>query len=381
MSDIKVSKRGKRLEVRSAGPLPGIKTIPGWYQTTAGIHTLPLSLETLTLLRVQYGNRIELATELQRWERTASQFRTSMAKLATQVDAKLHNLPRLAPKLAKAMRARKYQRTGSRFIAETDVTGVFDDPGLGKTLIAMGGILEGNVEGPYLIIAPKTAARPVWEREIRRFLPSNHRAVVLPEGRTERSKRLRLTRMTPSTWVIVHPEMCLVKSHYRCTEPVRWQKMKRNPMIRRPVECGHIEPITKRRMPVMMGCKHERSRRTERVDAASYPRLFTVEWGAIVIDESHDSLIVGKRLTQRRNGMAALQLRSGGKRLAMSGTPFNSKPEQLWGTLNWLDPDQYPAYDRWVSLYWEKGGYTGYEIGALRPEREQMLWDSLNGIA
>jgi SNF2 family DNA or RNA helicase len=134
-------------------------------------------------------------------------------------------------------------------------------------------------------------------------------------------------------------------------------------------------------MPTLMKCGHDRSRKTERHDDASYPRLFAAEWGAIVIDESHDSLIVGTRVTQRRNGMSMLKLRPGGKKLAMSGTPMNSHPEALWGTLNWLDPKQYPAYDRWVSLYWEKGGYTGYEVGNLRQDREKMLWDSLNGVA
>jgi SNF2 family DNA or RNA helicase len=186
--------------------------------------------------------------------------------------------------------------------------------------------------------------------------------------------------MSPTTWVIVHPEMCLVKSHYRCAYTVKYQRNRKTGK-RRAVECGHEEHIFKRRMPTLMGCGHERNRKTTRIDDAAYPRLFSATWGAIVIDESHDSLIVGKRITQRRNGMAALTLRPGGKKLAMSGTPFNSHPEALWGTLNWLDPETYPAYDRWVSLYWEKGGYTGYEIGELRPDREKMLWDSLNGVA
>lgn len=380
MNAVEVSKRGKRIEARSTGLLPGIKTIPGHYQNTNGVHTFPLSIETLALIRLQYGNRVKLSTELQRWETLVTQSRDYMRKLSGQADAKLTRLPRVAPKLAKAMQARKYQRTGARFVAENDSTGVFDDPGLGKTLIAMGGILEGNVRGPYLVIAPKTAARPVWEREIRRFLPHDHRAVVFPEGRTERNKRLRLTRMTPKTWVIVHPEMCLVKSHYQCTYVVKWQR-NRKTGARRAVQCGYIEPIVKRRSPVLMSCGHERTRKTIRVDDASYPRLFKVEWGAIIIDESHDSLIVGKKITQRRNGMAQLMLRDGGKKLALSGTPFNSKPEQLWGTLNWLNPDQFPAYDRWVSLFFERGGYTGYEVGALRPDREEMLWRSLDSIA
>ena len=378
MTDVNLSKKGNRIEVRSHGALAQVKTIPGHYLTSLGVHTLPLSIETLALLRLQYGGRITLTNELKRWERTVMQSRDFMRTLASKKDAKLTVLPRVAPKLSAAMKARTYQRVGARFIAETDATGVFDDPGLGKTLIAMGGLLESETEGPYLVIAPKTAARPVWEREIKRFLPSDHRVVVFPEGRTERIKRLRLTRMTPKTWVIIHPEMCLIKSFYRCHEPV-WRRNKRTGK-RKKFECGYIEMIIKKRMPTLMRCGHERSKRTIRTDDASYPRLFTVEWGAIIIDESHDSLIMGKRITQRRNGIASLKIREGGKKLALSGTPFNSKPEQLWGTLNWLDPVTFSAYDRWASLFFERGGYTGYEIGTMRPDREKMLWASLDGL-
>jgi len=65
----------------------------------------------------------------------------------------------------------------------------------------------------------------------------------------------------------------------------------------------------------------------------------------------------------------------------MSGTPFDSKPHQLWGTLNWLDPVTYSAFHRWAELYWQKGGYTGFEIGEFRKDREKMLWDSLSSVA
>jgi SNF2 family DNA or RNA helicase len=68
-------------------------------------------------------------------------------------------------------------------------------------------------------------------------------------------------------------------------------------------------------------------------------------------------------------------------RIAMSGTPMNSKPHQLWGTLNWLDPLQYSAFNRWAELYWQKGGYTGFEIGEFRKDREKMLWSSLSSIS
>jgi SNF2 family DNA or RNA helicase len=53
----------------------------------------------------------------------------------------------------------------------------------------------------------------------------------------------------------------------------------------------------------------------------------------------------------------------------------------LWGTLNWLDPQQYSAFTRWAELYWQKGGFTGFEIGEFRKDREKLLWDSLSAIS
>jgi SNF2 family DNA or RNA helicase len=78
--------------------------------------------------------------------------------------------------------------------------------------------------------------------------------------------------------------------------------------------------------------------------------------------------------------MDKVQIRDDGLRIAMSGTPMRGKPEQLWGTLNWLDPKNYSAFYRWAELYWQKGGKTGYEIGEFRRDREKMLWDSLSSL-
>lgn len=362
---IAVEKRGRRIEIRSDGPLPGLKAaIPGAYETsTDGLWTVPLSYESCVLLRQKYGRQLRVGTELQRWARGTRTNRKQMAALAASKDADLERLHKVAPKLAKAMEKRRYQRVGVRFIADNSATLVADDPGLGKTLIALGGILEAEIPGPYLVIAPKIAARSVWAREIQWRLPREHRAVTMPETRLAREKKLRLTNFHETTWLIVHPEMMLCQTWLVCSE-CKARSRDRGKQ-RRVLDCGHIK-----------------NRKTEHVDEPSFKRIFDVEWGAIIIDESHESLIRrGGVPTQRRNGMDKVKLREDGIRIAMSGTPMKGKPEQLWGTLNWLAPKQYSAFYRWAELYWQKGGKTGYEIGEFRKDREQMLWDSLSAIA
>jgi SNF2 family DNA or RNA helicase len=362
---IKLEKKGRRIAVYSAGtPVTGMKTtIPGAYLTSGGYWTVPLSIESCKLLKQRFGNRLEVGNELKRWAHGVQENRRYMARLGKAKDAKLHNLPRLAPRLAKAMSVRRYQRVGARFLADNHASGLFDDPGLGKTLICMGGILEAEVPGPYLIVAPKTASDSVWKREIERWLPQPHRAVTMPETRLQRERKLTLTRMTPYTWVIVHPEMVMVQQWLVCQE------------------CSKRSPAKGKQQSVL-DCGHHKTPQTKKINDPSYPRLFDINWGAIVIDESHESLIRRSGVTtQRRRGLDLLATRNDGMRIAMSGTPTDSKPHQLWGTLNWLDPVQYSAFNRWAELFWQKGGYTGFEIGEFRKDREKMLWDSVSAIS
>lgn len=388
MTKIRIDKRGRRIVLYSAAPIGGLKTtIPGAYQSVSGHWTVPLSIESCKLLRLKFGRRLDVGNELKRWAHGVQQSRKYMTELAKQSDARLEVLPRVAPKLAKAMRRRKYQRVGARFIADNHASLIADDPGLGKTLLCMGGILEAEVPGPYLIVAPKTAADSVWKREIERWLPETHRAIVMPEFRYQREKVLRLTRFSPTTWLIVHPEMVMVQSWLECKQDVAKKRKVRNRRTgeRRVIEyveaCG-VRTVLAQKQVMMLKCGHKKTRKTKRTDAPSYPQLFEINWGAIVVDESHESLIRRSGVpTQRRQGLDMLATRNDGLRIAMSGTPFDSKPHQLWGTLNWLDPKQYSAFHRWAELYWQKGGYTGFEIGEFRKDREKMLWDSLSAIS
>jgi SNF2 family DNA or RNA helicase len=338
---------------------------------------VPLSLESCQLLQQKFGRQLKIGTELKRWAIGVQQSRAYMKKLASSADAELERLHHEAPLLAAAMEKRTYQRVGARFIADLPASLIADDPGLGKTLIAMGGILESGVEGPYLIVAPKTASDSVWRREIMRWLPADHRPVTMPHVRAQRERRLNSTRYGPKTWVIVHPEMVQVQRWLECQE---WVPDPNDDEAE--IQCLRWTADQGRGQDIDLDCGHQKQRNTKKIDDHAYPKLFSIAWGAIVVDESHESLIrrTGKT-TQRRRGLDLLKLRGGGLKIAMSGTPTDSKAEQLWGTLNWLDPVQYSAFNRWAELYWRKTGYTGHQIGEFIKEREQMLWDSLSAIS
>lgn len=377
---IRIEKRGRRVEITADEPLPGLRTtIPGAYQAVSGKWTVPLSLESCKLLQQKYGRRLRIGSELKRWALGVQQSRAYMGELSKATDAELHILHDAAPALAAAMDNRKYQRVGARFLADTNAALLADDPGLGKTLIAMGGILESETAGPYLIVAPKTASDSVWRREILRWLPDYHRPYVMPDTRPERERRLNQIRYGPNTWVIVHPEMVQVQQWLICQEWVSITDSAGNEAGER--RCG-VRTKVGARNQTLLACGHQKAKNTQKLDDPAFPQLFKREWGAIIVDESHESLIRRTgAVTQRRRGLDKLPLRGDGMRIAMSGTPTDSKPHQLWGTLNWLDPVTYSAYNRWAELYWQKGGYTGHQLGEFRHDREQMLWDSLSAIA
>lgn len=226
--------------------------------------------------------------------------------------------------LEAALDGRPYQRTAVNFIAANRNVLVADQPGLGKTIEILAGI-RASWDRPIrvLILCPRVAVTSVWAREIEARLDPR-RVVVLPlQGKgTWRTEMLHnLLAIEPpyesSVFVIGNIEMARIKPE-RDGDRVKW-------------------------LPAN----------------ALYPDLFSITWDVVVIDESDRALIAKSRLpkkwSQQYAGMKMLQ-RLSHQRIAASGTPMRGKPEQLWGTLNWLRPKDYPGYWKWVNTYFETSG-------------------------
>ncbi len=341
--------------------------------------TLPLTLEACRAARSKFGRSLSIGPELSAWAATEVAREQRLTTLGAASDAVLQRVPDVSPKLAAAMANRTYQRVAARFAAEALPGGGYlnaDEPGLGKTLEAIGGIIEANVPGPYLVLAPKTATHVVWGREIPRWYPSAQ-VIVVPDGRAKRDAILNefvdnfvdandhvRTYDLENTWLVVHPEMMRAKRTWvcpECGEHTPWRAGRKQ--LRCILDEFDNGDGTARPHPFVDPSKIET--RTEYV----FPQLFAVEWGAIISDEC-DKMLIRKTGTpnQTRTGAEELRTRPGGLRIAMSGTPTRGKPQLLWGMLNWIRPKQYTSYWNWVGQHWEvsRGWGESRSIGAYR---------------
>jgi SNF2 family DNA or RNA helicase len=388
---VRIERAGNRILLGSDSPTPGLSSaIPGSYFRKDKTWSLPLDLTTCLLLRERFGSRLEIGPALTSWARAEKVSRARAEATAAADDAELIVLPKVAPKLFLATADRRYQRSAIRYVADSKGRDgrrralIGDTVGLGKTIEALGAILESDVPGPHLVVCPMGAVELAWAPEIRRWLPEDE-VITVPSGRAKRDEILHALKARADypqelgslarTWVIVHPAIVRTQTWFVCG--YGGGEAEAAPcVIRTKYKVGPMD---------YLDCGHEKDGRTKTIHEHEYPQLFGMEWGSIVADESDQMLIrlTGTPNLQRR-GMEMLRdlVRLGGVRIAMSGTPFRSKPHQIWSTLNWLDPVEFSGKWRFIQRFWKTGGYSGYEIikDGFMEEREAMLLDELKPI-
>jgi SNF2 family DNA or RNA helicase len=315
------------------------KTIPGAAFTGKKIWTFPLDWPTCVALRKTFGDALRIGPDLEEWAFEESARREAAREAAESTG--LVALPAVfeqAPELNAAMENREYQTVGAAFVARVRQGVISDQPGMGKTLETIGGVIESGIVGPILVLCPLVAVQAVWEKEIRKWVPDD---LCFPITGTKPKRHHALgeglfnagMHDTRRTWIICNMEMVRAKLD--------------------------DEPL--------------------------YPELFDQPWSAIICDESQRALICPsankKKMTQVRLGIAILPIYNDTLKIALSGTPWRGRPENFWGTLNWLYPKKYSSYWRWVERYFEVvEGHFGREIADVRPDMEQEFDDELRTV-
>lgn len=298
----------------------------------------PLDWDTCLELRKAFGKRLKVGIELAAWAREAKARMEELMSIASQSSVDLALVSEISPVLAEAMANRTYQQVGAAWLAKNGAGLLGDQPGLGKTLQAIGAVIESEITGPIIVFAPNTAAQLTWPPELNIWVPDD--AVYLAAGQSRQEREMAISEAR--------------------------------------------EPTNGTRRWLLCNVEMARLRGSKPADA-SYPELFTHEWASIIVDESHRGLICHSAKTTsqslQRRGLGKLKLADGGIRMALSGTPFRGKPENLWGTLNWLRPDVYTSYWKWVDRWFEvmDNGF-GKVILGIREEKEDQFHESLRSI-
>jgi SNF2 family DNA or RNA helicase len=227
-----------------------------------------------------------------------------------------------------------WQILGASFMAEQKRVLLADQPGLGKTIQTLSAVAELDVRGPILVVAPRTAAKVTWPEEIAQWLGMDEsaeekvfliNASIPPAARKARVKAAKdFSDMGGRAWVICGP------NYLRIAADV---DQNTGDYLRDP-----------------------KGKKIIRAVGEAIPELFSIKWHAIIVDESHQTLAGAtgnkKRQSAQRVGLGALETIPDPLRIAISGTPFRGKTENLWGTLNWLYPYKYTSYWNWIKRHY-----------------------------
>ena len=293
---------------------------------------------------------LEMGLNLTEWAQKESERQAQIPDVLSLDGVNLPVLEATNAKLHAAMASRPFQTVTPGFVAMQRAVLLADDPGLGKTLQTIASIQEAGVTGPILVIAPKAAVDLVWPVEILRWSAGDKFGTMGPHiPASQRGATLDKVRAA----CVADPSLrfwVLTTSHY----------------VRAAAVLDEYGKFV-----------YEDDKRKVKMTNATLPEMFNMEWAGIVVDESHRFVAAAtgnrKKQSAQMQGLGALQLRQGGVKIALSGTPFRGKPENLYGTLNWLRPDLYTSYWKWAKKYFEmwQDGYSGANVlGELKSPRK-----------
>jgi SNF2 family DNA or RNA helicase len=108
----------------------------------------------------------------------------------------------------------------------------------------------------------------------------------------------------------------------------------------------------------------------EVLDIPTWSSIVCYYWDMLILDEAH-------RIKNRATKTArAIKLAVAGRRLALTGTPMEKSPSDLWSILNFLDPDHWRGYWGFVAQHLEKHreGYGSFQHWVIGGPREPDLF-------
>lgn len=373
MVRIDLSEDGERIELRSPyfmGVSEMCQAVPGAsWSKTRGTWSYPLSLQTCRLLRVVFTDMLIVRPRLTKWAWKATRQEQEMRALGQLSDTELDRVADILPKIAGAMSSRTYQRVGAAFMARQPDGGVLlaDEPGLGKTIQTLGGIVERGIEdGAHLVACPATAIRITWEKEVRKW--TDFQVFTAHGSPKQKAAAIEAAKAADGPrFLIINPETARIKMGRWCPKCKMFEEDFTEPQQ----DIDH---------------RDDQHKTQPRPWETKFPGLFDFRWTSVTVDEAHRFLsgIKGTHnKTQVGEGLCRLDVADGdeGLKVALSGTPIKGIPANFWGVLHWLNPKRYTSKWTWSQQYLEvKEGKFGNTIGGIAEHRREALYRSLDYV-
>lgn len=369
-----VEKVGKRIYLRSPWA-PGMpercKSIGGRWSKSSRCWTYPLDLETCRQLRAEFGVELEIGEALWSWAANERSRETglheagSVRDMDRMAEVDLPRVRELAPFMWSAMLNRPYQPIASLYVSVAGQSLLADQPGTGKTIETIGGLVEAGKKGSVLVLAPKTSCSVVWEPELNSWLRDYKHGFTVTNLANKTGKKLEQAlaghfdsaAQNPEGlhFLIVNGEMTRVDHKGMvCPEGICDGYQDWCPEIEK--HKGGKDP----KHPWLFWTKGPRGGKRK------------MRWSALIADETHKWLINtrGKNASQQGYGFAHLATEEDNFRVAITGTPLKGKKINLFGTLNWLRPDVYTSKWRWVEQHFdvEDGEHGGKVINGMKQD-------------
>jgi SNF2 family DNA or RNA helicase len=320
-----------------------IRAIPGArYDVENHIWRVPLSWSGCLTLRGMFRDRLEIGEGLSAWayEHRDQYVAPSMEmRVATEGERITEDDPLYS-----------FQRAGVRFLSHAKHALLMDEMGTGKTIQTIWSMRnldhEGETVFPALVAAPNNM-KGTWAREFGQWWPGV-RVEVLEGGRQAKLKQIEKIKNGEADVLVANWEA--LRHHSKLSKYG-------SVALRGCVVCDKS----------FLGDPEIEKKHPQRLCERCPRELNEIEWHSIIADEAHRAKDPKAKQTR---ALWACRTDKTLVRLALTGTPIANAPEDLWSSLHFIDPDQWPTrtkyIDRWcLQTYNPFGGMT---VIGLKPE-------------
>lgn len=247
-----------------------------------------------------------------------------------------------------------HQRVDIKFLSTARRAILSNDLGSGKTFSASGTIRHLHEQGedvfPLLVVCPNST-KISWSRDFNTAFPGR-KITVIDGTATKRRKQFKEFQENGGDVIIINWDSV---RHHSKLNPFGGTALKRC------VECKGVDENVK-----VTACE------------AHSKELNEIDFKSVIGDEIHrisDPSTKVSRAFKAASGDADI-------RIALSGTPINASPDQLFSALNWLYPEAYPSKVRFIDRFCDtsQNQWGGSTVLGIKKDMEQEFFQGIDPI-